>query len=244
MRRRVFTISLIGPDGTGKSTVSKKLQTSLPIPSKYVYMGINQDASNVALPTTLLWKKIKRATGQQRDMGGPPDPNKRPSLPKDPAKRMVSELKSGLRIANLMAEEWYRQFITWTYMLRGNVVIFDRHFFFDYYKYHIANGGRGRTVAERFHGFMLDRIFPKPDLVIFLDAPAEVLFARKGEGTVALLEQRRREYLNFKNKVARFVTVDTTQTVDEVTRQVSGIIMTHYLAKKRKGGVLSKSEVE
>lgn len=240
----MFTISLIGPDGTGKSTISKKLRTSLPIPSKYVYMGINQDASNVVLPTTLLWKKIKRATGQQQDMGGPPDPNKQRSLPKDPLKRTVIELKSGLRIANLMAEEWYRQFITWTYMLRGNVVIFDRHFYFDYYKYHIANGGKGRTFAERLHGFMLDRIFPKPDLVIFLDAPAEVLFARKGEGTVGLLEQRRREYLNFKNKVARFVTVDTTQTVDEVTRQVSGIIMEHYLSKKRKGNVLSKSEVE
>lgn len=240
----MFTIALIGPDGTGKSTISKQLRTSLPIPSKYIYMGINQDASNFALPTTLLWKKIKHATGQQKDMGGPPDPNKQQALPKNPLKRILAELKSGLRIANLMAEEWFRQLVTWYYMLRGNVVIFDRHFYFDYYKYHIANGGKGRTVSERIHGFMLNHVFPKPALVIFLDAPAEVLFARKQEGTVELLEQRRQEYLSFRNRVARFVTVDTTQTVDEVAREVSKTIMQYYVRKKGKTDVLSKSEAK
>lgn len=244
MRIRVFTIALIGPDGTGKSTISKQLQTLLPIPSKYMYMGINQDASNFALPTTLLWKKLKQATGKQKDMGGPPDPNKQQSLSRNPVKRIVQELKSGLRIANLIAEEWFRQFVTWYYMLRGNVVIFDRHFYFDYYKYHIANRGVGRTLSERIHGFILDRIFPKPDLVIFLDAPAEVLYARKQEGTVELLEQRRKEYLNFQDKVARFVTVDTTQTVDQVARQVSSIIMEFYRSKKDRSDILSKSEVK
>ena len=42
---------------------------------------------------------------------------------------------------------------------------------------------------------MLNYIFPKPDLVICLDAPGEVLFSRKAEGTIELLEQRRQEYL-------------------------------------------------
>ena len=70
----MFTVTLIGPDGTGKSTISKKLQNLLPLPTQYIYMGINQEATNFTLPTTLLWKKIKRASGRQTDMGGPPDP--------------------------------------------------------------------------------------------------------------------------------------------------------------------------
>ena len=240
----MFTVALIGPDGTGKSTISKKLQDLLPLPTKYIYMGINQEATNFTLPTTLLWKKIKRASGRQTDMGGPPDPNKIQPPPKNPVKRIARELKSGMWIANLIAEEWFRQFVTWYYVSHGSVVIFDRHFYFDYYKYHIAKKGVGRTFSERVHGFVLNRVFPRPDLVIFLDAPAEVLFARKREGSVELLEQRRQEYLQFQGKVRRFVTVDTTQTVDEVARQVCNSIMDFYHAKKGLREVLSKSELK
>lgn len=238
----MYTIALIGPDGTGKSTVSKILQDLLPLPTKYIYMGINQDASNLALPTTLLWKKIKRASGRQTDMGGPPDPNRLQSVPKNPLKRIARELKSGVRIANLIAEEWFRQFVTWYYQSRGYVVIFDRHFYFDYYKHHIANSSIGRTLGDRVHGFMLKHIYPKPDLVIFLDAPAEVLFSRKSEGTVELLEQRRQEYLQFQENVENFVTVDATQSIDEVAHQVCSRIMDFHLIKKGARTVSSKPQ--
>jgi len=240
----VFTIALIGPDGTGKSTISRKLQDLLPLPTKYIYMGINQEASNFALPTTLLWKKIKHASGRQTDMGGPPDPSRIQPIPRNPLRRIARELKSGMRIANLIAEEWFRQFVTWYYELRGYVVIFDRHFYFDYYKHHIANTSAGRTLSERVHGFMLNHIFPKPDLVIFLDAPAEVLFARKSEGTIELLEQRRQEYWQFQGMVEQFITVDTTQSVDEVARQVCDLIMDFHLIKNGPRDVLSKSQVK
>ena len=244
MRPRVFTVTLIGPDGTGKSTISKKLQNLLPLPTQYIYMGINQEATNFTLPTTLLWKKLKRVSGRQTDMGGPPDPNRIQSPPKNPLKRMIRELKSGFWIANLIAEEWFRQCVTWYYVSRGYVVIFDRHFYFDDYKYHIAKSSTHRTLAERIHGFFLNRLFPKPDLVIFLDAPAEVLFARKQEGSVELLEQRRQEYLQFQGRVKRFVTVDTTQSIEEVANQVCSFIMDFYRSKKGLGKVLSKSELK
>lgn len=236
----MHTIALIGPDGTGKSTISRILQDLLPVPMKYIYMGINQESSNVALPTTVLLQKMKHAKGRQTDIGGPPDPNRFQSIPKNPVKRITRELKSGLWIANLMAEEWFRQLVAWSYQSRGHIVIFDRHFYFDYYKYHIANSRVGRTLSERVHGFVLDHIFPKPDLVIFLDAPAEVLFSRKGEGTVELLEQRRQEYLQFEGKVKFFKSVDTTQSIDEVARQVCKLIMDFHSVKKESGNILSK----
>lgn len=240
----MFTIALIGPDGTGKSTLSRRLVASLPFPTKYIYMGINQDASNFALPTTLLWEKIKRAGGRQKDVGGPPDPNRLQSIPKNPLRRIARELKSGLRIANLMAEEWFRQFVTWYYQVRGYVVIFDRHFYFDYYKYHIAKSSIRRNISERVHGFMLNHIFPKPDFVIFLDAPPEVLFSRKREGTVELLEQRREEYVQFQGLVERFVTVDTTQSIDEVTSQVCNLIIDFHHRKKGARNMLSKPQAK
>lgn len=240
----MFTIALVGPDGTGKSTISGMLQDLLPLPTKYVYMGINQEASNVALPTTLLWKKIKRASGRRTEAGGPPDPSRLQSIPKSPLKRLARELKSDLRTANLIAEEWFRQFVTWYYQVRGYVVIFDRHFYFDYYKHHIANRSSARTLGDRVHGFMLKHIYPKPDLVIFLDAPAEVLFSRKSEGTIELLEQRRQEYLQFQHMVEFFKTVDATQSIDEVAHQVCSLIVDFDRMRKGAGNAFSKPQAK
>jgi thymidylate kinase len=241
----VITIALIGPDGTGKSTISKMLQSSLPVPTKYIYMGINLEASNFMLPTTWLWYKIKSANGRELDMGGPPDPNRINRIPdKNFLKRIAREIKSGLRMANLMAEEWFRQLVAWYYQACGYIVIIDRHFYFDYYKYHIADISAGSTISDRVHGLMLNYIFPKPNLVICLDAPAEVLFSRKAEGTIELLEQRRREYLRFQDDVENFVTVDTTQSMDEVACQVTDLVMDFYLTKKNMAGAPSKSQVK
>ena len=240
----MITVALVGADGAGKSTMSRRVEQTLPVPAKYIYMGINQEASNLALPTTLLWQKVKRATGRQNNMGGPRDSNQRKQLPKDSLARITRELKSGLRIAYLIAEEWFRQFVTWYYQLRGYVVIFDRHFYFDYYKHHIADGSGKQTIGQRVHGFMLNHVFPKPNLVIFLDAPPEVLFARKGEGTIELLEQRRQEYLQIENLVERFVIIDATQSMDEVARQICDLAMDFYHTKRGTSEGLQKSQAK
>jgi thymidylate kinase len=71
-------------------------------------------------------------------------------------------------------------------------------------------------------------IYPKPDLVIYLDAPAEVLFARKGEGTIAALERRRQEYLEMRNLVKHFAVVDASQPEDDVARRVTELIWEFY----------------
>ncbi len=68
-------------------------------------------------------------------------------------------------------------------------------------------------------------------MVIVLDAPAEVLFARKGEGTIELLERRRQEYLRLRDQVESFAVVDVRQTEDEVAREVSALIWDYYRAK-------------
>ena len=46
------TVALIGPDGAGKTTVARKLADVLPVPVRYLYMGVSTDSSNVMLPTT------------------------------------------------------------------------------------------------------------------------------------------------------------------------------------------------
>lgn len=228
----MITVALTGPDGAGKSTLSKRMETSLRIPVKYIYMGINLEASNLVAPTTFFWERTKQAIGlQPNKKGGPPDSGGYKPLSKNPLKRVARELKSGLRATNLIFEEWFRQIIAWYYQVRGYVVIFDRHFFFDYFAHHIANNPE-RSIGHRIHGRMLKHFFPKPNLVILLDAPPEILFARKGEGTLESLEHRRREYLKLRDMVNHFVIVDASQPEDKVSKQVSDLVLDFYTWKK------------
>jgi thymidylate kinase len=61
--------------------------------------------------------------------------------------------------------------------------------------------------------------------VILLDAPAEVLFARKGEGTIESLEQMRQDLHALAPHVPRFHVVDATQPIEAVTDAVIAAIM-------------------
>jgi thymidylate kinase len=220
----MFTIALVGPDGAGKTTIGQRLLAELQLPIKYVYLGINVEASNVMLPTTRLIVAFKRARGQKLNMGGPRDPSKRKVFPKNPLKRVAYELKAGLRMLNQLAEEWYRQGVVWYYLWRGYIVLFDRHYLFDYYYHDVVANGEERSLASRIHGWQLAHFYPRPDLVIFLDAPAETLFARKGEGSVALIEQRRQEYLQMRPLFDNFVTIDVTQAQEKVLQDALAIV--------------------
>lgn len=222
----MFTVALIGPDGAGKSTIARQLALAPPLPLKYVYMGVNLESSNLVLPTTRLLLEVKRARGQRPDMAaGPHDFSRSATRPVGIKKRLAAGLKATLRFMNLTAEEWFRQVIVWNYIFRGYSVIFDRHFYFDYYAHDVANETPNRPLHSRIHGFMLQNLYPKPDFVIFLDAPAEVLFARKPEGRLESLERRRQEYIQLRNVVKACAVVDVSQSMDQVLQDVSELIL-------------------
>ena len=128
----MFTVALVGADGAGKTTVSQRINGLLPFPVKYIYMGISPESSNIALPTLRIVSAIKRAMGRGSDMAGPPDPTRVYHLPKGVMARIIGGLKSSLRLANRLSEEWFRQCVVWYFQRRGYIVIFDRHFFSDF----------------------------------------------------------------------------------------------------------------
>jgi thymidylate kinase len=218
----MFTVALIGPDGAGKTTLARSLEHELPMQTKYLYMGVNWDASDHLLPTTRLVQAIRRTRGTP-SAGGPPDDSQAAAPRRGPLLRAARATWSGLSLVNRLAEEWYRQALAWSYVRRGVVVVFDRHFFSDYHAHDVA-GRRPRSIDRRVHGFLLARVYPKPDLVIYLDAPPEVLLARKGEGTLESLGRRRREYLELAVATPHFVVVDAARPLDEVTQDVVAAI--------------------
>lgn len=216
------TVALIGPDGAGKSTVLQHLESALPRSVKRIYMGIRFESSNAVLPTTRLLLAFRRARGASTLPlpGPPPEPRRSQNV----LRRLAGRLRSILLLLNLFAEEWYRQTLAWIYQRRGYLVLFDRHFLADYYAFDQADTRAGRPLGTRVHGFLLERFYPLPDLVIYLDAPAEALFERKGEGTVERIRRMQEGYRRFGVRTERFVTVDATQPLDEVLREVASII--------------------
>lgn len=216
------TVALIGADGAGKTTVAQRLPQLLPVPVRYLYMGVSADSSNVMLPSTRVAKRIKRALGAPPDTSGPPSRTVRRRRPRSFLKRRSADVRAAARVMNRFAEEWYRQWLAWRWARSGAVVVFDRHFFIDYHAYDLA--GEDRSWSQRLHGFMLERFYPRPDLVIYLDAPGEVLLSRKGEGSVDALEQRRHDYRAIATHVPEFIEVDATRPLDEVTARVAEAI--------------------
>jgi thymidylate kinase len=78
---------------------------------------------------------------------------------------------------------------------------------------------------------MLQRAYPKPDLTIMLDAPAERLHARKPEATVAWLERRRRQYLGLAAVVPDLVVLDVDRPLDDVVADIADLIRTSWKAR-------------
>lgn len=229
----MVTVALIGPDGSGKSTICRQLKSMLPLPIKYIYMGIACESGNLLLPTTRLILAFRRLTGWRIGPLQPPTSNRTRPHPKNFMRRLTTGLRSSLLLLNLMAEEWFRQALVWYYRRRGYLVLFDRHFIADYYAFDFANVGASYLFKPP-HSLLLERFYPRPDLVIFLDAPAEVLFARKGESTLESLALMRQGYMQLGRQFRSFAIVDTTQPEEKVSRDVADLIWNFY--KTQMGG--------
>jgi thymidylate kinase len=205
-RARGFTVALIGCDGAGKTTVARALERTQGLHVRYLYMGVSPESSNRQLPSTRIAHAMKRRRA--------PCGASEAALPRG-ARRAV---RSALRLGNRLAEEWYRQLIAQAYVARGWIVVFDRHFLADYHASDVV--GAGRPLSRRIHGWLLAHAYPRPRMLIVLDAPPEVLFARKGEGTVASLARRRADYLG----LAGAEIVPATQPLPAVVDEVAGRI--------------------
>jgi thymidylate kinase len=217
------TVALIGPDGSGKTTIASRLQVELGVPAAYVYMGVNPDASTHQLPTTRIAWFVKRRLGGRPDVGPPPSPVSGAARPQG-WRRVRREARTLARVANLMADEAYRSAVVRREERRGRVVLFDRHYFVDYHAHDIAGDGN-RDLGRRLHGTFLRHVLRKPDLVVYLEAPAAELLRRKGEGTIEDLERRQRDYERALAELPAVVRVAADRPLDDVVADVRAAVM-------------------
>jgi len=109
----------------------------------------------------------------------------------------------------------------------GHIVLCDRHPIEG-----LAIRPRTHPGAASLERFLFGRLMPWPDAVIVLDAPGELLFARKRENSPELLESQRQRYREtFVPKGARLLS--STADLEATIREASAIVFTALKERRR-----------
>jgi thymidylate kinase len=117
----------------------------------------------------------------------------------------------GLVLLSRLLVFWCRYFRAQYHQALGRVVLFDRYIY-DAMVPHPERLNWLRRVSRWVDGHAC----PGPDLVLVLNAPGEVMHARKGEYTPEMLEDWRRHFLALQSSISQIEIVDTTRRRDVV----------------------------
>lgn len=129
----------------------------------------------------------------------------------------------GLAIAIRPFAMWRRWLIARFHVAVGRLVIFDR------YTYDALIPPTGSlTTLKRAYFWLLSHTIPAPDLVFILDAPGDLLHARKGEFDPDRLETDRMHFRSFAGRVPNVVVVDATRDPEAVRAEVTDRIWRRF----------------
>lgn len=131
-------------------------------------------------------------------------------------------LPPGIRLLARISRLWKRYLSAWLSRARGQLVVFDRYTYDALLPSKRPVGRLGRLRRR-----MLASACPAPDLVLVLDAPGQVLYARKGEHDPAFLDQQRQGYLRLAKQLPNAVVLAATQEPDSLRREATAAIWRH-----------------
>lgn len=195
-------VALLGPDGSGKSSIAERVVASL----APAFRG----------------SQLHHLRPDPFRRQGPEVPH--PAPHGDPARGLI------LSLAKLVL--WWMEYALGFVgqvaprLAQSELVVFDRYFddlLVDPERYRY--GGPQRIAA------ILGRFIPRPDLLVVLDAPAELLVARKGEITLEAAVRLRGGYEALASSTPRGVLVDASQGIAEVTDAVGQTILDQLVAR-------------
>jgi thymidylate kinase len=127
-----------------------------------------------------------------------------------------SSLFSLAKIVVWLMEEWYAN------LFQDNnkaLLICDR-----YYHDLLVDTKRYRYGGPLWAAKLVGRLIPQPALWVLLDAPVEVLQARKQEVPLEETARQRQAYLAFVRDQANHVNIDASQSLDKVIADVEHAI--------------------
>lgn len=143
---------------------------------------------------------------------------------KPPRGAFLSLVKIGVWVV----EEWYANLF---YEKKEMLLICDR-----YYHDLLVDPKRYRFGAPLWTARLVGKLMPQPELWILLDAPAEVLQARKQEVPREETARQCRAYLDFIRTQRKHVVVDAAQSLDKVIADVEYAINEALTKEERNRG--------
>ena len=153
-----------------------------------------------------------------------------------PTTRLLARLRGkqqplvrALGALNNLVEQGVRYRVGAYHRRRGRLVVFDR-----YSAGSLMAAQQDGALHKRVRRWALRQLCPPPDMVVYLDAPADTLYQRKQEHSPEMLERQRQRYLKILDGVARTAIVDAGRGPDEVRRQVAAVIWRRYAVDMQK----------
>jgi thymidylate kinase len=113
---------------------------------------------------------------------------------------------------------------------RGFILLGDRYFY-DI----LVDPARYRYGGPAWLVSIFSRYVPRPDIVILLDAPPEVIVARKNEATLTETRLKREKYLALMRKLENAYIVNSSGSLESTVRDVENIIMNYLSDRISKG---------
>lgn len=206
-------IIFIGPDGSGKSTIADLALEKLYLEGKIARVEKLHLKPGWLPPLGRLFSP--RDWGKAIPVGVPVD-NPHASKPSGPMGSMIRllyylvdySLGFRIKIKPLLKD--------------GGSVLFDRY----YYDYMI-DPARARIRLPKAVLAAFLPLVPKPEIVIYLDAPAEVLRKRKPELPIEELERQIAEFRKLVDGLPYAYRVDADRSMDEVAASAAELIGSH-----------------
>jgi thymidylate kinase len=196
-KHRGVAITLLGPDGAGKTTLGQALAGERPLRAKLIYLGLNPNSANVSLGLTR-WLRDRH------------------EIPARVSRRRRTPPK-WIGGAGRLVEQWYRYAVAHYNRARGRLIVLDR------YPYELQERGR-RSFSRQIRTSLFKAGAPVPNLIVVLDAPARTLQERKAEHGLEQLERMRQGYLDLPSRFPNTAIIDTTGGQDAVRRRVTARI--------------------
>ena len=201
------TVVLLGADGSGKSSVATRLIRAL------------QFTFNPGKGLHIHWKPAVFLRRRREERPATTDPHAQ--RPRNASASMFALLYHWL--------EFWAGAVFWFHraLFRNGMVLVERY----HYDF-IVDPRRYRLRGVGWLARMLFRFLPAPDLVFLLDAPPEVLHARKPEVALEETRRQREAYRALVAKLPQGRIIDCTEPLEAVVNRIASEVLSYLEARQ------------